>query len=406
MNSKERHERRYQRRKAKRRDKEYQATISHAKFKDAFNWRDMAIGMLDSRKAIWWKASASSYLSKSFYSIGKELNNLRNNTWKPYGFYYFYLMERGKLRYISAPKFPEKVVQRTFCDNVIIPLLKRPLIYDNAATIKGKGTEFLIKRFKKQLRHHIQTYGLTGYIFFFDFHDYFKSIPHYILKQNASKYIHDKYMREFYNKLIDSFDGEYGLGLGSQVSQISAVFYPNELDHIIKDKFGITGYGRYNDDGYIICEDLDKLKVIINEFYSCILRLSITPNKNKCKTIKITSNFRFLKRRFFVSDTGKIVVRWNEKSISKERYRLRKYKELYKLGLLTFKHIELMFHSWLCTIASCNSFHIIQNIVSYFNHLFYGIGSYIVRKPKHRYQNKRYRLIAYAVKTSKPYERR
>jgi len=59
--------------------------------------------------------------------------------------------------------------------------------------------------------------------------------------------------------LIYAF-GNKGLGLGSQVSQISAVFYPNSVDHFIKDKLGIKTYGRYMDDGYIIHNNIKELK--------------------------------------------------------------------------------------------------------------------------------------------------
>ena len=61
----------------------------------------------------------------------------------------------------------------------------------------------------------------------------------------------DDFSLNFIFQIIDSF-GEVGLGLGSQVSQLLALFYLNELDHIIKEKFHIKAYIRYMDDFIII----------------------------------------------------------------------------------------------------------------------------------------------------------
>ena len=45
---------------------------------------------------------------------------------------------------------------------------------------------------------------------------------------------------------IQAFGPEKSLGLGSEVSQICAVFFPNKVDHFIKEKLRIKYYGRYS----------------------------------------------------------------------------------------------------------------------------------------------------------------
>ena len=135
--------------------------------------------------------------------------------------------------------------------------------------------------------------------------------------------------------LIYAF-GNKGLGLGSQVSQISAVFYPNNIDHFIKDKCQIKTYGRYMDDGYIICNDLNKLKDIVKKFEENCTELNIIMNKKKCRIIKLTSQFSYLKIRFFITKTGKIVKRLAKMGIIKERKRLRKFFKYLKEGRMSF----------------------------------------------------------------------
>jgi len=73
-------------------------------------------------------------------------------------------------------------------------------------------------------------------------------------------------------------------------------------------------------------------------------------------------------------------------------------------GLVTeeLKQLQDMLNNdevrYLCQVAKCNGYHIVKNTIKYFNELFIEYGKYEARKPKHGYQNKRYRLIAFAVK--------
>lgn len=56
-------------------------------------------------------------------------------------------------------------------------------------------------------------------------------------------------------RVIDSFEGDRGLGLGSQISQIMELLVLNDLDHFIKEKLHIKYYIRYMDDFILIHPD-------------------------------------------------------------------------------------------------------------------------------------------------------
>ena len=45
---------------------------------------------------------------------------------------------------------------------------------------------------------------------------------------------------------------ERGLGLGNQTSQTAAILYASSLDHWVKERWRVKGYGRYMDDGYAL----------------------------------------------------------------------------------------------------------------------------------------------------------
>lgn len=74
-------------------------------------------------------------------------------------------------------------------------------------------------------------------------------------KQAARKYISDVKAADMVCRVIDSFEGEKGLGLGSQISQIMELLVLNDLDHFIKERLHIKHYIRYMDDFILIHSD-------------------------------------------------------------------------------------------------------------------------------------------------------
>lgn len=93
----------------------------------------------------------------------------------------------------------------------------------------------------------------------FDFTDYFNSAPQEPIHRENRRRLYDERVRERAESFMADF-GERGFGLGSQVSQIDALMLGNGLDHFIKEQLHIRGYGRYMDDGYLICEDVRYLE--------------------------------------------------------------------------------------------------------------------------------------------------
>lgn len=55
--------------------------------------------------------------------------------------------------------------------------------------------------------------------------------------------------------MIDSFEGDTGIGLGSQISQLVELAVLDDLDHYIKERLRIKHYLRYMDDFVLIHPD-------------------------------------------------------------------------------------------------------------------------------------------------------
>ena len=399
MNSRERREARYQRRKQRRLDKIHKDNVLYCNENIVFSSKSIANGYKRCRKISKWKESTQRYGAKLFLRVPKDSKKLKNETWKPLGFSEFDIIERGKPRHIKSVCIAEKSVQSALSNECLVPTISKHLIYDNGASLKGKGTSFSEDRFKHHLMSHLQKYGLVGGIFFFDFKGYFDHIEHKRLKEDTGRILYDNVVRRTYFKMIDAMKTEVGLGLGSQVYQISAIFYPNKLDHFMKDDLGIKQYAHFMDDGYIIHSNLNVLKSLKDLFESKCLENGIIPNKKKCRIVKITKPFIFLKKRYFITKTHKIVIRNRKDTCVKERVRLKKFKELLNESLETFYHINLNFHSWLCTHIRKTSFHMFIDMIGYFNNLFKAYGSYTIPngqgKRKHR---KLYRELRMALK--------
>lgn len=364
MTSEDRSEIRYQRRKARRKQNELRLIQRLGNFEDVFSYMNLYNAFKLCKEGVRWKASIQSYEVNLPINIYESWYKLNNGKWKTKGFTKFLLSERGKTRQIQSVHISERCIQRAFCDNYLVPILERSLIFDNGASIKNKGTQFSINRLKKHLKKHYNLFGNSGYVLLFDFSNYFGNISHQKLFEMVDYKIHDDKIRVLYHQLIDAFD--QGIGLGSQVSQISAVYFANRLDHIFKEKERIKGYARYMDDGYIISNDLDCIKRCEKILYKECKKLGIIINPKKIKICKLSHGFTFLKKKFILTDDGAVIIRLTSKSYKAVRRRLKKMKE----KNLPFKDVYNSYMSWKGSLKNYKYKRSVINTDKYFNDLF------------------------------------
>jgi hypothetical protein len=368
MTSSERKRARYERRKQKREEKRITYKEKYDDFERVSNTGFILIAEPQAEKGIAWKTSPQRYDMDLVPNVIKASDDLRNDVDIRKGFITFTLIERGKARSITSVHFSERVIQKALTQNVLIPILGRNLIYDNGACLKNKGYTFSVNRLKQHLTDYYNKHGSNeGYVLLLDLHNYFGSIPHQQLKERIMNEIDDPKVLRLACDFIDSFEGETGLGLGSETCQIEAVFYPNPIDHLVKDRYGYRGYSRYNDDSYVIGETREELEEIRDVLIDEYSKLGLELNKDKTKIVKLDSKeFKFLKNKVKLDENGKVVLRPVRKSIVNMRRKLKKFKHLYDTGEMTFEQVNTSYQSWRGSMARKQAYFAIKDLDDYF----------------------------------------
>lgn len=298
------------------------------KFEDVFTFKHLYDSAKKCCNGVRWKTSTQNFESELLLNVKKIKTQLSSGKFKSKGFHNFTIKERGKEREIKSVHITERAVQKCLCDYYLMPLFKTTFIYDNSACMKGKGTVFAIKRLKRHIHRFWQENGSNkGYILLLDIKSFFNSINHQKLIEIVGKKVKDEKLLKLYAYLVNCFGGECGLGLGSQISQISASIYLNGLDHYVKDEKREKYYGRYMDDAYIICKDKDELKTLMLEIQKILECLKLRLNLKKTQIYSLEKGFTFLKRRFRLFTNGKFVAKPYKPNI--RRY-CKKYNKLLK----------------------------------------------------------------------------
>ena len=78
----------------------------------------------------------------------------------------------------------------------------------------------------------------------------------------------------------------------------------------------------------------------------------------------------FLKQYIFITDYGKIVHKPYKKNITRERRKLKSFKNKLDLGSMDIVDIEKCYGSWRGSIEKFDTHHIIYNMDNLYNNLF------------------------------------
>lgn len=373
-----------------------------------------------------WKDSVINFEENRLDIILQTEEDLRNSEYLQLAFSCFSVIERGKQRDIRACHINDRLVQNSLCEQVLLPELTPKFIYDNCATLKGRGTDFSLGRARFHLQSAHKEYGLGNsfYAARIDIKKYFDSIDHKSLKAVARKVIKEDSIFELVSYFIDTFSfsltkdktpvpgkhyfitknkryvrvrkikrfkrntkyyeyNEKSLGLGSQTSQLLALLALNEIDHFIKEKLHIKYYGRYMDDLYLIHNDSKYLSYCLNEIEKKLKEIGLEMNRKKTYISEITpigkdgkrkAPFKYLKWNFYITETNKIIQIPFVEKIKKERRKLKKMYVLWKDGKLLTEDIQQHYQGWRAHIAKGTTFYILQDMDNYFCSLFKGVN--------------------------------
>jgi hypothetical protein len=373
MNSQERKKARFERRVAKRAAERQIKTSPYDNFENVANPENLYAAFRKSRREVSWKESIQRYEMNLFRNIAETRRKLLAGEKVAHGFVEFDIIERGRPRHIKSVHISERVPQKSFCDTVLVPLISRSLIYDNGASLKNKGLHFAINRLITHMGKFYRANGNSneGYCLSIDFSKFFDTIRHDVLYKQQEKLIHDKRIMKLIRDFVSPFGDNKSLGLGSQVSQISAILYPNRIDHYIKEALRIKYYGRYMDDLYLIHKDREYLKYCLTEIQKICTDLGITINHKKSRIKKKKSGIKFLKGVYYLMETGRIVRRADPNSRKRMRRKLTKFKSLLEAGKMAYNDVYTGYQSWRGNyLKRFDAFHTVRRMDGLYNRLF------------------------------------
>lgn len=369
MTSKERHENRYQRRKAAREAKKRAVCAEWDCYDKVFTYDHLYASYRKCRRGVGWKASVQRYGANATLNVCQTYAKLKNRKFKPGEFYEFDIWERGKPRHIRSVSFRERVVQRCLCDYSLVPMISRSFIYDNGACLQGKGYDFSRKRCVQHLRKHYAKYGNEGYVLVFDFRHFFDNVSHEEVFRRLERVYEDSELLSMVKSFVNKF-GDIGLGLGSQISQVLALASADRLDHFIKEELRIRGYGRYMDDGYLIHPSKEYLQYCLKEIRAKCEELGIVLNESKTHIIPLRRGFTFLKVRTILTDSGRILCRPWRSNITRMRRKLKKLKRKVDEGIMTVEDVFQSLQSWRSHLIRMKAYRTIRAMEKLFFDIF------------------------------------
>ena len=371
---------------------------------------------LESRKNSSFKNSVQQYELNFLKNFRKTQNELRNHTYKQGDFYTFFINERGKERYVRSICFYDRVIQRALCDQ-LTGIIYPHLIYDNGASVNNKGIDFSRKRIETHLHKYYRKYGNQGYILLIDFKKFYDNIDHEKLIKMYEKVIEDKDSLKLIEHLIDSFkidissydfdentpfdSLDYGksnalksgekylrrsLGIGSQISQLSGLYFPHIIDDYCKIVKGIKFYGRYMDDTYIISNNKEELKRILLDIRRICKDSGIFLNDKKIHIFRIDKGFTFLKIQYRLTDSGHLVRKPVKSGFVRQKRKMKSFKKFLDQKEMSIELVEQQYSTYIGNIKKYDCYKSIKSMDKLYNELFSGYKKK-KKKKHHKFKN-------------------
>ena len=291
-------------------------------FDDVISYSNMRKALNRCCRNVRWKDSVVGYELHAAQNTYQLIEDIKSGIYKISPYQHFVVYEPKK-RDIIATRIRDRQVQMAMCQAGLYQDITEHFIYDNCACQKGKGTDFALKRVRLHMNRYFKEHGADGYVLKCDIYHFFPETRHDVAKAAVAKRVGDERVRQMVFDVIDSYNGEKGIGLGSQISQLVELAVLDDLDHYIKEKLRVKHYIRYMDDFIIISHDkafLRDCQVKISEQLSHIgLRLN-----EKTTIYPLRQGVKFLQWRFVMNDSGKILQTMNGRKMGKERRRLKK----------------------------------------------------------------------------------
>ena len=281
----------------------------------------------------------------------------------------FILPERGHLRKIDAPHIEDRQIHKALCKNVLRPLYYPHLIYDNGASMRGKGFHFALNRILYFLRRWYRRYGTEGYVVTIDFKGYFPNAPHSTIEDIHRRLILDEDLRELADYLLNFF-GPVGMALGVETGQTEASILANGVDHALKDQAGVEDLERYMDDTLFIVHTLQEAYDLIDTARRASIKSNLIMNENKTHITPLTGWFKYCQWRFHMTDTGRVVIKPSRRSTTNMNHKLVSFSRKVYAGEKSIRETCSDYGCWCAYIERGDSHNILLKTNRHFFRLF------------------------------------
>ncbi len=316
-----------------------------------------------------WKASVIKYLQNGLTNTEKLRQELLSGTYK-LGKQIEFKVYEPKERTVVTMRFRDRQVQRSLLHNYLADELSRRFIYDNAAGQAGKGPDFSIRRVKMMLEKAHRLFGDNVYAYTYDIKSFFGSTRHDVAKAAVRKRVRDDWACRLVEQIIDSFPGDAGIGLGSDVAQYIELAVLDDLDHFIKERLHVRFYARYMDDFVILADGKERASEYRQAIEQELARIHLQPHPRKCRVVPVSRGFKWLGFRMRVKPSGKILVTLSKDKIYHERRKLRKMVRLIKAGKLPRDTADVSLRCWAAHADHGNNHRVIQKMKTYYKNLW------------------------------------
>lgn len=253
-----------------------------------------------------------------------------------------------KKRIIVVPTVEECIVHHAVT-NVLKDIVSKSMYEHSYASIPGHGTHKATKAVKKWIRKKNTN---TKYCLQLDIKKFFDSVDQDILLSKLSKIIRDKQYYKYLEKIIRTTSK--GIPLGFTTSQWFANFLLTELDHKIKQLYGVKYYIRFMDDMVIFGSNkrkLHKIKDRIELYLNNVLNLTLKSNWQ----VFLMDTIRGFKKGRFLDFLGFKFYREYTGLRSKIALRVRrKAKRIFKKGKPNIHDVrQMVTYAGLVKYANC-----------------------------------------------------
>lgn len=324
-------------------------------------------GLKKSCRNIRWKDSTVGYEGNALKNTYRLRESLLNGKYRIDKYQRFTIYE-PKRRDIVATRIKDRQFQRSLCDNGFYEQITKSFITDNCACLRGRGVDYTLNRITAHLRRYYVAHGCDGWVLKCDIHHYFPSIRHDIAKAAIYKRVTDKQMAARACEIVDSFGGDVGIGLGSQVSQLIALAVLDDLDHYIKERLRVKHYVRYMDDFILIHEDKEFLRHCRAEIEKQVNAIGLQLN-GKTTLYPLRQGVKMLQWRFIVTDSGAIIRKMGKKKQGKQRRKLKKLYAKEQSGDYAEGTAYESLVSWLANAARGDTYHERRKMINFYKEL-------------------------------------